>query len=91
MQVHVTQETVKGCNTIVRSKTWGEAVPVIMRAVHKGGIIKVFEDDSLALIVNGERFKNTVKIQLYSNLKKAVKAYEMNVEAGVFCPTVEVC
>ena len=91
MKVHVTQETLRGCHTLVQSKSWGEALPIILRAVHKGGIIKIFSDDSLALIVDGERFKNTVKIQFYSSLRKAVKAYQMNVEHGVFCPTVEVC
>ena len=62
----------------------------ILKHLHTKGILKVFNDKNLMLVLNTDSFRNKSKIDVYSTLHNALKRYEMNLQANVFNPTVEV-
>lgn len=62
----------------------------ILKHLNTNGILKVFNDKNLMLVLNPSSFRNKSKIDVYSTLHNALKRYEMNLQANVFNPTVEV-
>ena len=62
----------------------------VIKHISKAGVLKVFDEQDLILVVNTSLFQNKNKIEIYSSLHNALKRYEMNLEANIFNPTVEV-
>lgn len=62
----------------------------ILKHLHTKGILKVFDEKRLMLVLNPSSFRNKSKIDVYSTLHNALKRYELNIKANVFDPVVEV-
>lgn len=83
----------ENCNTVktLDSVTDSKHISIsILKHLNTKGILKVFDEDALMLVLNIDRFRNKSKIDVYSTLHNALKRYEMNLQANVFNPTVEV-
>ena len=83
----------ENCNTITTldSVTDSKHISIsILKHLNSNGILKVFDENSLMLVLNTDRFRNKSKIDVYSTLHNALKRYEMNIQANVFDPVVEV-
>lgn len=83
----------ENCNTVktLDSVTDSKHISIsILKHLNTKGILKVFDEGSLMLVLNTDRFRNKSKIDVYSTLHNALKRYEMNIQANVFNPTVEV-
>ena len=83
----------ENCNTVktLDSVTDSKHISIsILKHLNTKGILKVFDEDALMLVLNTDRFRNKSKIDVYSTLHNALKRYEMNLQANVFNPTVEV-
>ena len=83
----------ENCNTVktLDSVTDSKHISIsILKHLNTKGILKVFDENALMLVLNTDRFRNKSKIDVYSTLHNALKRYEMNLQANVFNPTVEV-
>lgn len=83
----------ENCNTVKTLDSVKDSKHIsisILKHLNTKGILKVFDENALMLVLNTERFRNKSKIDIYSTLHNALKRYEMNLQANVFNPTVEV-
>lgn len=83
----------ENCNTVKTLDSVKDSKHIsisILKHLNTKGILKVFDEDALMLVLNTDRFRNKSKIDVYSTLHNALKRYEMNLQANVFNPTVEV-
>ena len=83
----------ENCNTITTLDSVKDSKHIsisILKHLNTKGILKVFDENALMLVLNTDRFRNKSKIDVYSTLHNALKRYEMNLQANVFNPTVEV-
>ena len=83
----------ENCNTVktLDSVTDSKHISIsILKHLNTKGILKVFDENALMLVLNTDSFRNKSKIDVYSTLHNALKRYEMNLQANVFNPTVEV-
>lgn len=92
MKVDVVCDTLQGSEILAKSIPWVSAIPLILRNKKDNNcrsIIKVFSDDSLALIIHSEALSCN-RVEDYSRLGAAMKHFSLNESAGVMCPTVEI-
>lgn len=83
----------ENCNTVKTLDSVKDSKHIsisILKHLNTKGILKVFDEGSLMLVLNTDRFRNKSKIDVYSTLHNALKRYEMNLQANIFNPTVEV-
>lgn len=83
----------ENCNTVKTLDSVKDSKHIsisILKHLNTKGILKVFDEDSLMLVLNTSNLKTKSKIDVYSTLHNALKRYEMNLQANVFNPTVEV-
>lgn len=83
----------ENCNTVKTLDSVKDSKHIsisILKHLNTKGILKVFDEGSLMLVLNTDSFRNKSKIDVYSTLHNALKRYEMNLQANVFNPTVEV-
>lgn len=83
----------ENCNTVTKldSVTDSKQISIsILKHINSNGILKVFDEKRLMLVLHTESFRNKSKIDVYSSLHNALKRYELNLQANVFNPTVEV-
>ena len=90
--VTLTRETPFGVETLLRNTPWRDAYCELFRvSATPESTYKIFDhdNDTLALIIPGLSL-GCSRIERFQKLHKARKAYELNLEADVFRPAVEV-
>lgn len=90
--VNLTCESPRGVEVVLKDVEWGEAYCLLFSIYPSLDLtFKIFdlETNTLALIIPAESL-NCTRMERFHRLHKARKAYELNVEANVFCPAVRV-
>lgn len=91
--VTLTCENKLGVKTILASAEWTDAYNTLFHIkANDQDVFKIFDHayGDLAMIIHGSSLNNCSKVEKFQRLHKARKAYDMNLEANVFCPSVEV-
>ncbi len=91
--VTLTCETRLGVKTLLANAEWAEAYNALFHIkANDHDVFKIFDHayGDLALIIKGSSLNNCSKVEKFQRLHMARKAYDMNLEANVFCPSVEV-
>lgn len=82
----------RGVDTLLDGVSWGSACLELCRAKPpRDAVYRILDKSTggLALIVPSESLRCS-RIERVQRLHKARKLYELNVEHGAFCPSVEV-
>lgn len=88
--IHVVLENAYSSSVLLSTNQADNVAVLALQQLNKDGILKVFQEKDLMLVIHLDKLKKQDKISAYSELQKAVKRYDLNVFHNVFCPTIEI-